>query len=210
MRVPPRLLLFCVSCCLPTLSFGQAVSLAAASSRGPSRIRAAAARRCLHRFRRLLRQRDHHRCRYRRGDQRRLRNREHHRQPQRRHRARHQQRLRSGRVRANLPTIDGLNTIATFDGAFVAEAGATVNGDFRFTMIGNDPKLGGATVYPANIDEVSLQLLNADGSVFNTVPFAPFEQKTPQLTGLRSLRTTAPATTSSMPTPCTAPSSSTA
>ena len=83
-----------------------------------------------------------------------------------------------GETRENQPNIDDLNTIATFDGAFVAEAGPSQNGNFRFTMIGNDPKLGGTTVYPANIDEVSLQLLNADGSVFKTVSYAPFEQKT--------------------------------
>ncbi|HEY2472980.1 MAG TPA: hypothetical protein VGI45_34685 [Terracidiphilus sp.] len=83
-----------------------------------------------------------------------------------------------GDTRSNLPTIDGLNTLATFDGAFVAEAGSSVDQDFRFTMIGNDPKLGGTTIYPANIDEVSLQLLNADGSVFKTVSYSPFEQRT--------------------------------
>lgn len=81
-------------------------------------------------------------------------------------------------LRPNLPTIDGLNTLATFDGAFVGEAGPSVDQNFRFTMIGNNPKLGGTTVYPANLDEVSLQLLNADGSVFATVPFAPFEKLT--------------------------------
>jgi hypothetical protein len=80
--------------------------------------------------------------------------------------------------RPNLPTIDGLNTIATFDGAFVAQAGPSARRDFRFTMVGNDPKLGGTTVYPGNISEVDLQLLNADGSVFQTVPFAPFEKLT--------------------------------
>ena len=80
--------------------------------------------------------------------------------------------------RPNLPTIDGLNTIATFDGAFVAQAGPSAGRDFRFTMVGNDPKLGGTTVYPGNISEVDLQLLNADGSVFKVVPFAPFEQVT--------------------------------
>ena len=80
--------------------------------------------------------------------------------------------------RPNLPTIDGLNTIATFDGAFVAQAGPSAGRDFRFTMVGNDPKLGGTTVYPGNISEVNLQLLNADGSVFKVVPFAPFEQLT--------------------------------
>jgi hypothetical protein len=80
--------------------------------------------------------------------------------------------------RPNLPTIDGLDTIATFDGAFVAEAGPTARRDFRFTMVGNDPKLGGTTVYPGNIAEVDVQLLNQDGSVFTTVPFAPFEKLT--------------------------------
>ena len=78
--------------------------------------------------------------------------------------------------RPNLPTIDGLNTIATFNGAFVAQAGPQAGQDFRFTMVGNDPKLGGTTVYPGNIAEVDLQLLNADGSVFQVVPFAPFEK----------------------------------
>lgn len=76
----------------------------------------------------------------------------------------------------NKSTIDGLNTIATFDGAFVAQAGPSAGQDFRFTMVGNDPRIGGTTVYPGNVDEVSLQLLNADGSVFKVVPFAPFEK----------------------------------
>jgi hypothetical protein len=80
--------------------------------------------------------------------------------------------------RPNHSNIDGLITLATFDGAFVAQAGPSAGRDFRFTMIGNDPRLGGTTVFPANISEVSLQLLNADGSVFTTVPFAPFEKLT--------------------------------
>ncbi len=80
--------------------------------------------------------------------------------------------------RPNRSNIDGLITVATFDGAFVAQAGPSAGRDFRFTMLGNDPKLGGTTVFPANVDEISLQLLNADGSVFKTVPFAPFEQVT--------------------------------
>lgn len=80
--------------------------------------------------------------------------------------------------RPNQPTIDGLNTLATFDGAFVAQAGPSAGEDFRFTMIGNDPRLGGTTVYPANVDEVSLQLLNADGTVFVTVSYSPFEHLT--------------------------------
>jgi hypothetical protein len=78
--------------------------------------------------------------------------------------------------RANRSTIDGLNTLATFSRAFTAQAGPSAGRDFRFTMIGNDPLLGGTTEFPAILDEVSLQLLNADGSVFKTVPFDPFEQ----------------------------------
>jgi hypothetical protein len=78
--------------------------------------------------------------------------------------------------RPNVSPIDQLDTIATFDGAFVAQAGPDVDNDFRFTMLGNDPKLGGTTVFPGLILEVSWQLLNADGSVFKNVPFAPFEK----------------------------------
>jgi len=81
-------------------------------------------------------------------------------------------------LRPNLSTIDGLNTLATFSRTFVSQAGPSAGRDFRFTMIGNDPQLGGTTEYPAVIDEVSLQLLNADGSVFQTVSFSPFEQQT--------------------------------
>ena len=80
--------------------------------------------------------------------------------------------------RANRTTIDGLNTLATFSRTFTAQAGPSAGRDFWFTMIGNDPLLGGTTEYPANLDEVSLQLLNADGSVFQTVKFDPFEQLT--------------------------------
>jgi hypothetical protein len=75
----------------------------------------------------------------------------------------------------NVSTIDQLNTVATFDGAFVAQAGPDTARDFRFTMVGNDPRRGGTTVFPGLITEVSWQLLNADGSVFTTVSFAPFE-----------------------------------
>lgn len=75
-------------------------------------------------------------------------------------------------------TIDGLDTVATFDGAFAAQAGPSQGRVFRFTMMGNHPLAGDTTVIPAQIDEISLVLLNADGSVFKTVPFAPFEQPT--------------------------------
>jgi hypothetical protein len=43
-------------------------------------------------------------------------------------------------------------------------------------MVGNHPLAGGTTVVPARMSFVSLQLLNADGSTFKNVPFAPFEQ----------------------------------
>ena len=78
--------------------------------------------------------------------------------------------------RPNVSTIDQIDSIATFSGAFVAQAGPDTDDDFRFTMLGNDPKLGGTTVFPGLILEVSWQLLNADGSVFRNVPFAPFEK----------------------------------
>jgi len=87
-------------------------------------------------------------------------------------------RLQTNNPLPNQSNIDGLITLATFDGAFTAQAGPSAGRDFRFTMIGNDPRLGHPTVVPACLDEVSLQLLNADGSVFTTVPFAPFEQGT--------------------------------
>src|SRR5215471_3439511 len=74
--------------------------------------------------------------------------------------------------------IDGLTTLATFNGEFSAQAGPSKNQTFRFTMIGNPPEGGGTTTVPANISEISLQLLKADGSVFKTVPFAPFHQLT--------------------------------
>jgi hypothetical protein len=80
--------------------------------------------------------------------------------------------------RPDKSNVDGLNTLATFDGSFAAQAGPSQGQQFRFTMMGNDPRIGGTTVIPAQIDEVSLQLLNADGSVFTTVSFAPFEKLT--------------------------------
>jgi hypothetical protein len=88
--------------------------------------------------------------------------------------------LVNGPVRHTPPggTIDGLDTVATFDGAFAAQAGPDTGNVFRFTMMGNHPLAGGTTVIPAQIDEVSLVLLNADGSTLTTVPFAPFEHAT--------------------------------
>jgi hypothetical protein len=85
-----------------------------------------------------------------------------------------------GETRANKPTIAGLDTVATFDGAFFAQAGPNSTGTrlFRWTMIGNEPQRGETTVIPFKIDAVSLQLLNADGSTFKVVPFDPFQTAT--------------------------------
>lgn len=85
-----------------------------------------------------------------------------------------------GDRRPNNPTIAGLNTVATFDGAFFAQAGPSSQGGklWRWTMVGNDPRKGGTTVIPFWAVTVDLQLLNADGSVFKVVPFAPFQTLT--------------------------------
>lgn len=69
-------------------------------------------------------------------------------------------------------TITGLDTVATFQGAFFH------NGFFNFTMMGQHPLAGGTTLIPAKITEFSLTLLNANGSVNLVVPFAPFEDLT--------------------------------
>ena len=77
-------------------------------------------------------------------------------------------------------TIDGLDTVPTFDGAFFAQAGPSSGTTrlFRFSMMGNHPLAGETTLIPAKISEVSLQLLNADGSTLTTVAFTPFEDLT--------------------------------
>lgn len=74
----------------------------------------------------------------------------------------------------------GLMTAPTFTREFFPGAGPASRGLrlFRYSVLGSDPALGKTTEIPANITEVSLQLLNADGSTFMTVPFAPFEQLT--------------------------------
>src|SRR5579863_4921853 len=176
MRVPPRLLLPCVSCCLPTLGFAQAVSIAIApaarpgyAERQPVRVSSVPAGYAVNDI--TINAATGKVVSGASGTANITANRNAATEPG------SNNNFDLGDTKNNQPTIDGLNTIATFDGAFVAEAGGSQNGNFRFTMIGNDPRLGGSTLYPANIDEVSLQLLAADGSVFKTVPFAPFEQK---------------------------------
>jgi hypothetical protein len=86
----------------------------------------------------------------------------------------------------NSPSIRGLNTVPTFVGAFNSTSpsidyfqssdGYTTTSPY--IMIGNNPLLGGTTQIPAKITTVSVQLLNADGSVFANVPYAPFESLT--------------------------------
>jgi hypothetical protein len=81
-------------------------------------------------------------------------------------------------LKSNATTTPSLTPIATFDGSFVAQGGPDAGGLFPFTMIGGSPEAGGTTTIPAPISEVSLTLLNADGSVLATVPFDPFDSLT--------------------------------
>jgi hypothetical protein len=80
----------------------------------------------------------------------------------------------------NKPTIAGLDTLATFDGAFFAQKGPNSTGlrIFRWTMVGNDPREGDTTVIPFWAVTVNLTLLNADGSLFKEVPYDPFQTAT--------------------------------
>ena len=70
--------------------------------------------------------------------------------------------------------------IKSFDGAFMAQGGPNNGSVFPFTMLGGNPAFGHTTTIAAKIDEVSLALLNADGSVLTNVLFAPFEDATLQ------------------------------
>ena len=78
--------------------------------------------------------------------------------------------------------ITGLDTVPTFAGAFFnpnpSILGSRPNGVFPFIMIGNDPRVGRTTRIHTKITAVSLTLLNADGSVLSSMPFAPFEDLT--------------------------------
>jgi hypothetical protein len=71
----------------------------------------------------------------------------------------------------DVSTIDGLDSLATFSGAYINQAGPRLGQLFNFTMVGNNPRLGGTTVIPAQITTVNLVLLKADGSVNATIPF---------------------------------------
>jgi hypothetical protein len=70
--------------------------------------------------------------------------------------------------------ISGLQTLPTFVGAFAPEAGPSLGNIYPFVMIGNDPLVSGTTTIPVDMTEVTLQLLNGDGTTFATVPYAPF------------------------------------
>jgi hypothetical protein len=69
-------------------------------------------------------------------------------------------------------TLSGLVTVPTFSGAFAPQNGPSLGNIFPFLMMGNDPLAGGVTTIPAKMTEVSLTLLNADGTTFATVPFS--------------------------------------
>src|ERR1700756_544140 len=73
-------------------------------------------------------------------------------------------------IAGNPGGVQGVISVPNFTRAF--NFGGTT---FPYTMIGNDPALGHKTEVPAKIIAVSLQLLNADGTVFDTVPAAEFE-----------------------------------
>ena len=84
----------------------------------------------------------------------------------------------STKVAENGGIIPGLDTVPTFAGAFAAQAGPSLGTVFPFIFVGHDPRAGGTTRIPARITAVSLRLLNADGSLRTTIPFAPFEDLT--------------------------------
>jgi len=69
--------------------------------------------------------------------------------------------------------IPGAVSVPVFTGVF----GQGFN-DFPFIMMGNNPALGGTTTIPTKITTVSLQLLNADGTLNTNLPYAPFEDLT--------------------------------
>jgi hypothetical protein len=73
--------------------------------------------------------------------------------------------------RPDVSTIDGLDSVATFSGAFINQAGPSTGSLFRFIFMGNHPSAGGTTVIPAQITTVNLQLLNPDGSLRVSMPF---------------------------------------
>jgi hypothetical protein len=74
-------------------------------------------------------------------------------------------------IAGNPGGVPNVNSVANFSRSF------TVNGvTFPYTMVGNDPSLGHITTVPTKIVAVSLKLLNADGTVFDTVDAGEFVQ----------------------------------
>src|SRR5262249_5810900 len=71
--------------------------------------------------------------------------------------------------------LPGLDTVPTFEGAFAAQAGPSLGTVFPFIVVGRDPHIGRTTRIPTKITTVSLNLLNADGTLRVNVPFKPFE-----------------------------------
>ena len=78
-----------------------------------------------------------------------------------------------GDNRAVQGKLRGASTVPVFTGAF-----AQGFSDFPFIMMGKNPALGGVTTIPTKITTVSLQLLNPDGSLRASLPYAPFEDLT--------------------------------
>src|SRR5215813_2203675 len=74
--------------------------------------------------------------------------------------------------------MTGLDTVPTFYGSFAAQAGPSLGTVFPFVIVGNDPHIGHTTRIPTKITAISLNLLNADGTLRVNVPFAPFEDLT--------------------------------
>ena len=66
--------------------------------------------------------------------------------------------------RPNLSTIDGMDSLATFSGAFINQAGPRTGALFPYIFMGNHPSAGGTTTIPAQITTVNLQLHNPNGS----------------------------------------------
>jgi len=75
-------------------------------------------------------------------------------------------------------SIPGIQTVPVFEGAFAATGGPKQGIIFPYVMMGNSPLVGHTTVIPAKITTVSLNLLNADGSLFTTISSNPFEHLT--------------------------------
>jgi hypothetical protein len=74
--------------------------------------------------------------------------------------------------------ILGVNTVPTFGGAFAGQAAPGEGQLFKYTMVGNPLDGAITTTIPTNIDEIDWRLLNADGSLFQTVKFSPFSSLT--------------------------------